>query len=213
MDLRPERDPVDHILQVVGSDLIVRFVDQRSTHGFDDVRPERSAFQSGCIGHQDLEIAFLQRLDVFVRGGVGDDDLIGQICGELETLLAQAGLRAALSGREKRPYSIWQKMQHQNVEFAHLSDIMAFRVVVDSVEDCYRALGVIHARYRCVPGRFKDYISNPKQNDYQSIHTNEQLFERTAAPGDDMHIEDPRAWAARSGRAERTLVVDAQRPL
>ena len=62
-------------------------------------------------------------------------------------------------------------MQRQNVEFAQLSDIMAFRIVVESDDDCYRSLGLIHSRYRCVPGRFKDYISTPKRNGYRSIHT------------------------------------------
>ena len=76
-----------------------------------------------------------------------------------------------VSGREKKPYSIWLKMQRQNVEFAQLSDIMAFRVVVKDLSDCYQALGIIHGNYSCVPGRFKDYISTPKRNGYKSIHT------------------------------------------
>ena len=89
----------------------------------------------------------------------------------LNNALKKSGLVAEISGREKKPYSIWQKMQRQNVEFAQLSDIMAFRVVMKNISQCYQALGTIHGNYSCVPGRFKDYISTPKRNGYQSIHT------------------------------------------
>jgi GTP pyrophosphokinase len=99
------------------------------------------------------------------------DDLLDEISGEINDILSAAGLVVSMKGREKRPYSIWRKMQRQNVEFAQLSDIMAFRIVVESVEECYRALGVIHAKYRCIPGNFKDYISTPKRNGYRCIHT------------------------------------------
>jgi GTP pyrophosphokinase len=89
----------------------------------------------------------------------------------LERELAAAGIEAEVSGRQKRPYSIWRKMQRQNVEFEQLSDIMAFRVVVADVEACYKALGALHGRYSMVPGRFKDYVSLPKPNGYRSIHS------------------------------------------
>jgi GTP pyrophosphokinase len=76
-----------------------------------------------------------------------------------------------VSGREKSPYSIWRKMQRKNVGFEQLSDIMAFRIIVDTVEQCYQALGVMHSRYPVVPGRFKDYVSTPKPNNYRSLHS------------------------------------------
>jgi len=107
----------------------------------------------------------------FLRAEAADEDLLGEITAELTKLLNDSGIKASIKGREKRPYSIWRKMQRQNVEFAQLSDIMAFRIVVESDDDCYRALGLIHTHYRCVPGRFKDYISTPKRNGYRSIHT------------------------------------------
>ncbi len=78
---------------------------------------------------------------------------------------------AEVSGREKKPYSIWRKMDNKQISLEQLSDIYAFRVIVPTVGDCYRALGVAHTSWRTVPGRFKDYISTPKQNNYQSIHT------------------------------------------
>lgn len=90
---------------------------------------------------------------------------------ELRDVIGQAGLNADIAGREKAPYSIWRKMQRKNVAFEQLSDIMAFRIMVDSVEQCYQVLGIIHSRYPVVPGRFKDYISTPKLNQYQSLHT------------------------------------------
>jgi len=98
-------------------------------------------------------------------------DKVARIADSLGELLSSTGMRVAVSGREKHPYSIWRKMQERHISFEQLSDIMAFRVITDSTEACYRALGVIHQRYKMVPGRFKDYISTPKRNGYQSLHT------------------------------------------
>jgi GTP pyrophosphokinase len=97
--------------------------------------------------------------------------LVPKIIAELEGVVKAAGINATINGREKRPYSIWRKMQRKNVDFEQLSDIMAFRVVVENVPDCYRALGVIHTNYRVIPEKFDDYISTPKMNGYQSLHT------------------------------------------
>ena len=96
---------------------------------------------------------------------------VPRIIKQLKRTLDAAGIKAEVSGREKQPYSIWHKMERKNVEFEQLSDIVAFRIVVDTVEQCYAALGVVHAAYPMVPGRFKDHISTPKQNGYQSVHT------------------------------------------
>ncbi|MGP0761815.1 GTP diphosphokinase, partial [Escherichia coli] len=81
------------------------------------------------------------------------------------------GVDAEVTGREKHPYSIWRKMSERHISFEQLSDIMAFRAIVPTVEDCYTALGIIHRRWPMVPGRFKDYISTPKRNGYRSLHT------------------------------------------
>ncbi|HUB97870.1 MAG TPA: bifunctional (p)ppGpp synthetase/guanosine-3',5'-bis(diphosphate) 3'-pyrophosphohydrolase [Stellaceae bacterium] len=99
------------------------------------------------------------------------EDLPRRIIAELDITLREGGVEAQLSGREKSPYSIWRKMQRKNVGFEQLADIMAFRVVVDTIEQCYQALGVLHSSYPVVPGRFKDYISTPKPNNYRSLHT------------------------------------------
>jgi GTP diphosphokinase / guanosine-3',5'-bis(diphosphate) 3'-diphosphatase len=99
------------------------------------------------------------------------DKLVPQVEAELKETLREGGLTAEVSGREKAPYSIWRKMQQKNVSFEQLADIMAFRIIVDSVADCYQALGLLHGKYQVVPGRFKDYISVPKPNGYRSLHT------------------------------------------
>ena len=90
---------------------------------------------------------------------------------EVEKVLAEAGVKAHVFGRQKTPYSIWRKLQRKSVGFSRLSDIYGFRVVVLSEDDCYRALGVIHRAWPVVPERFKDFISTPKSNNYRSLHT------------------------------------------
>jgi GTP diphosphokinase / guanosine-3',5'-bis(diphosphate) 3'-diphosphatase len=106
----------------------------------------------------------------FLREKSGD--LVARIISTLGETLTAGGLsNAAISGREKSPYAIWRKMQRKNVGFEQLSDIMAIRVTVDTVEECYHALGILHSAYPVVPGRFKDYISTPKPNNYRSLHT------------------------------------------
>ena len=97
---------------------------------------------------------------------------VERVVEELKKTLAEQGLPAARAfGREKSVYSIWRKLEHKSVSFEQLSDIMAFRLLVGNVGECYQALGVIHASYPVVPGRFKDYISTPKPNGYKSLHT------------------------------------------
>lgn len=98
-------------------------------------------------------------------------DVVDGIIEELSSLLLDAGMDAEITGREKTRYSIWKKMQRKNVAFEQLSDIMAFRIVVENMEACYMVLGLIHSKYPSIPGRFKDYISTPKSNGYRSIHT------------------------------------------
>ncbi|WP_135077858.1 bifunctional (p)ppGpp synthetase/guanosine-3',5'-bis(diphosphate) 3'-pyrophosphohydrolase [Terasakiella sp. SH-1] len=112
--------------------------------------------------------SIITRLE-FLREQGGD--LVGRILKELRDTVKDNGIEAEISGREKAPYSIWRKMQRQDVGFEQLCDIMAFRVIVENTEDCYRILGVIHGKYPTVPGRFKDYLSTPKPNGYQSLHT------------------------------------------
>jgi guanosine-3',5'-bis(diphosphate) 3'-pyrophosphohydrolase len=90
---------------------------------------------------------------------------------KIKQALAEAGLKVEVWGREKHPYSIWRKMTERHVSFEQITDIMAFRVLTESPEDCYKALGVLHQTWQMIPGRFKDYISTPKANGYRSLHT------------------------------------------
>src|SRR5262247_3051200 len=109
-----------------------------------------------------------ERLDALEAKNAG---LVAEIEQQLTRKLADRGVSAEVSGRRKRAYSIWRKMERKSVGFEQLSDIVGFRVVVKSLAECYQALGVVHTTWPVVPGRFKDYISTPKQNDYSSIHT------------------------------------------
>ena len=98
-------------------------------------------------------------------------DVVQKINADIRTELDAVSLEADVYGRAKKPYSVWRKMQEKDLTFSRLSDIYGFRVICNSDADCYRILGVIHQRWRAVPGRFKDYISQPKSNGYRSIHT------------------------------------------
>jgi RelA/SpoT family (p)ppGpp synthetase len=110
----------------------------------------------------------MQRLDALAER---NRNLIGEIEAQLSSQLVGAGMAARVIGRRKRPFSIWTKMERKSVGFEQLSDIFGFRVILKTAAECYAALGIVHTTWPVVPGRFKDYISTPKQNDYRSIHT------------------------------------------
>ena len=114
---------------------------------------------------QELIISRLEELKV--KNG----PLIARIADELKDQFARRGIRCEVKGRQKQAYSIWRKMERNQISFEQLSDIYGFRILVDKIEDCYAAVGVAHTTWPSVMGRFKDYISTPKQNDYKSIHT------------------------------------------
>jgi len=135
--------------------------------GIQHVKDELENLAFGVLNPEGKE-SITQRLK-FLREQGGD--IIGRIIAELKRVLAEQGVEVTISGREKSPYSIWRKMQRKNIGFEQLSDIMAFRIVVADVGQCYQALGVLHGRYSMVPGRFKDYISTPKPNGYRSLHS------------------------------------------
>ncbi len=99
------------------------------------------------------------------------DDNFKIISVELIDLLKQNGVKAKIAGREKTPFSIWRKMQNKKISLEQLTDIVGFRIILNSIEDCYKTLGIFHSKYSAIPGKFKDYISTPKINKYKSIHT------------------------------------------
>ena len=98
-------------------------------------------------------------------------DMLDSIAYDLKNLLTEESVEAAVEGREKSPFSIWRKMENKSISLEQLSDIFGFRVIVNGEVDCYRALGVVHRKWQFVPGRFKDFISVPKTNNYRSLHT------------------------------------------
>ena len=130
----------------------------------------REEFEDGAFAEINPEMrdSILKRLSV-LRSEKGE--VTKRIEVALVRKLSEFGIQASVSGREKKPYSIWRKMEEKRVTFDQLSDIFAFRIMVASIEECYKALGVLHQSWRHVPGRFKDYISLPKSNNYRSIHT------------------------------------------
>lgn len=101
----------------------------------------------------------------------GNENFIEKIVEEIKTTISDKDTKAEVYGRRKTPFSTWMKMSQKNVGLDQLSDIVAFRIVVDSVENCYKVLGIIHSKYKMVPESFQDFISTPKNNGYQSLHT------------------------------------------
>ena len=147
-------------------------------------------------------------------------DVIERITNDMCHELDKAGITADVFGRAKKPYSIWRKMQEKEMGFSRLSDIYGFRVVTRSENDCYAALGAIHQRWRAVPGRFKDYISQPKSNGYRSIHTTVsgrdgkrvEVQIRTRQMHDVAETGVAAHWSYRDGvRSENPFAVDPAR--
>ncbi|MDB5698263.1 MAG: bifunctional (p)ppGpp synthetase/guanosine-3,5-bis(diphosphate) 3-pyrophosphohydrolase, partial [Alphaproteobacteria bacterium] len=161
----------------------------------------------------DAYASISRRLEQLHSGG---EDLIERIGKGLKAHLEANGVEAQVQGREKHPYSIWRKMAERHVSFEQLSDIMAFRAVVDNVEDCYRTLGLIHQRWPMVPGRFKDFISTPKRNGYQSLHTSiihdEQVRIEIQIRTREMHARAEHGLAAHWAYKEGEVAATTQHP-
>ena len=118
--------------------------------------------------HPDIQKSIKSRLEFLRSGGKSLVDIIST---EIRKILAKANVKAVVQGREKTPCSIWKKMENKKIAFEQLVDIVAFRILVDTVPECYQVLGVIHSHYHMLPNGFSDYISTPKQNSYKSLHT------------------------------------------
>jgi GTP pyrophosphokinase len=135
--------------------------------GIHQMKEELSDIAFGYLNPEAQE-SITNRL-MFLRQESGD--VVEKIINQLKALMKKEEIECDITGREKTRYSIWRKMQRKNVSFEQLSDIMAFRIVVNDLGECYHALGVLHSTYPTVPGRFKDFISTPKLNGYRSLHT------------------------------------------
>ena len=136
--------------------------------GMQDMRDELEDLSFRYMNPEAYETVTQRLAELSTR----NEGLITKIEDELRDLLVANGLlNPSVKGRQKKPYSVFRKMQSKSLSFEQLSDVYGFRILVDDIPGCYRALGIVHSRWRVVPGRFKDYISTPKQNDYRSIHT------------------------------------------
>ena len=94
-----------------------------------------------------------------------------EISSEIEILLSKSNIKSKVTGREKTPFSIWRKINEKRISLEKITDLIGFRIIAENIDDCYKSLGIFHQEWRAVPGRFKDYISTPKSNSYQSLHT------------------------------------------
>ena len=135
--------------------------------GMNLIRDELEDLSFSVLNNQARDL-IIERLK-FIKDNRTDNFKI--ISDELVSILNNNGISATLAGREKTPFSIWRKIQNKKISLEHLTDIIGFRVIVNSTENCYKTLGVLHSRYAAIPFKFKDYISTPKINKYQSIHT------------------------------------------
>jgi GTP pyrophosphokinase len=136
--------------------------------GITHLKDELEDLAFGAI-NPDARESIVSRLE-FLQSKDGEDH-IQPVVDELTELLEAENVDAQITGRVKRPYSIWRKMQQKNISLEQLLDIVAFRVIVPDLGDCYKVLGVLHSAYHVIPDRFKDYISTPKPNGYKSLHT------------------------------------------
>ncbi len=162
----------------------------------------------------DAYASITKRLERLNEGGGGD--LIQRIGRGIRAHLEANGVEAEVTGREKHPYSIWRKMEERHVSFEQLSDVMAFRCIVGSIEECYRTLGLIHQRWHVVPGRFKDFISTPKRNGYRSIHTtiihDEQMRIEIQIRTREMHAQAEHGLAAHWAYKEGAPIATGDHP-
>jgi RelA/SpoT family (p)ppGpp synthetase len=174
------------------------FMKEMQTLAFRELEPE---------GYQSVT----RRLEALKEGG---GDRIAKIGAGIKTMLSRNGIEAEVTGREKHPYSIWKKMSERHVSLEQLSDIMAFRAIVDTEEECYRALGAIHRKWPMVPNRFKDYISTPKRNGYRSLHTSvihaENMRIEIQIRTHDMHAQAEYGLAAHWAYKQTAVRPDTQ---
>ena len=152
---RIARETMDIYAPLAGRIGMYEFMEEMEALAFQQLEPEAHA-------------SITKRLEQLREGG---EDITKSIADGLRETLAKADIEAQVKGREKRPYSIWRKMQRRHLGFEQLADVIAFRVVVADEDACYHALGAIHRRWPLVPGRFKDFISTPRRNGYRSLHT------------------------------------------
>ncbi len=135
--------------------------------GMHRIRDELEDLSFEILNH-DARSLIQKRLDEIK---LDKKDTFKNLSSELKDFLDESKLKSIIYGREKTPFSIWRKVQKKRVSLEQVTDIIGFRIILDNIDDCYKTLGIIHKKYNCIPGKFKDYISSAKINGYKSIHT------------------------------------------
>ena len=184
-------------------DIYAPLAGRMGVHGFREELEDRAFAWLNPEAHD----ALAERLSK-IRGASGQ--VVRSIAEQLQTRFATETMEATVSSREKGLYSIWRKMERKSISLEQLCDITGFRILVASVEECYRVLGIVHCTWQSVPGRFKDHVSTPKANGYQSIHTTvvgpEQQRVELQIRTRDMHRVAEYGvaahWAYKEGRAD-----------
>jgi len=134
--------------------------------GLNKIKDELQDLSFAIVNHEDRNNIIEKLKEIKEK----NKNIIDLILKEISELFKKENFDCEISGREKKPYSIWIKMKSKNISFYNLHDIMAFRIITKNIGECYRALGIINSNYNMIPGSFDDYISNPKENGYKSLH-------------------------------------------
>ena len=153
--------------QIIAKETIEVYAPLSGRLGIHSLKEELEELAFDVINPKARKIILEKLLSISSDSG----ELIDSIKADLSKEIKKNKINFTIEGREKKPFSIWRKMNRKSISLEQLSDIYGFRIIVNSIDDCYRIIGIVHQKWNAIPGRFKDYISTPKINDYQSIHT------------------------------------------
>ena len=153
--------------QIIAKETIEVYAPLSGRLGIHSLKEELEELSFDVINPKARKIILEKLLSISSDSG----ELIDSIKADLSKEIKKNKINFTIEGREKKPFSIWRKMNRKSISLEQLSDIYGFRIIVNSIDDCYRIIGIVHQKWNAIPGRFKDYISTPKINDYQSIHT------------------------------------------
>ena len=157
----------DEKQQIIAKETIEVYAPLSGRLGIHSLKEELEELAFDVINPKARKIILDKLLSISSDSG----ELIDSIKADLSKEIKKNKINFTIEGREKKPFSIWRKMNRKSISLEQLSDIYGFRIIVNSIDDCYRIIGIVHQKWNAIPGRFKDYISTPKINDYQSIHT------------------------------------------
>ena len=186
----------DEKQQIIAKETIEVYAPLSGRLGIHSLKEELEELAFNVINPKARKIILDKLLSISSDSG----ELIESIKADLSKEIKKNKINFTIEGREKKPFSIWRKMNRKSISLEQLSDIYGFRIIVNSIDDCYRIIGIVHQKWNAIPGRFKDYISTPKINDYQSIHT-------TILGPDNNRIELQIRTLSMNDRAERGVAA------